>query len=218
MLKAVFFDNDGVLVDTEAVYFRCTRDVLAAAGLALTDELFIELFLRQGRGAWYLLEERGWTAGGIADLRAERNRRYAEALSRETILIDGVDAAVERLHGRVLLGIVTSSRRDHFEIIHRRTHLLPFVDFTLTIEDYARAKPHPDPYVAAIARSGYRPDECLVIEDSERGLQAARAAGVPSIVIPRGLTRHGDFTGAYAVRNALDEVAAEILESLARPA
>src|SRR4051812_621954 len=59
MIKAIFWDNDGVLVDTERLYFRATQETLDAAGVLLDHEQYVEFFLRQGRGAWHLLEERG---------------------------------------------------------------------------------------------------------------------------------------------------------------
>lgn len=215
MLKAVFFDNDGVLVDTEALYYRATCDVLARRHVTLSEEMFVEQFLRQGRGAWFLLEEQGCPPEEIARLRDDRNRLYGEALEREAILIDDVEANVKRLHGSVSLGIVTSSRRDHFEAIHRRTGILPYFDFCLTREDYLRAKPDPAPYLAALERSGCLADECLVVEDSERGLRAAVTAGLRCIVVPRGMTRGGDFARAYAVRQDLRRAVDEIVNQLA---
>jgi HAD superfamily hydrolase (TIGR01509 family) len=89
------------------------------------------------------------------------------------------------------MGIVTSSRSDHFALIHQRTGFLPYFRFVLTAGDYSRSKPDPDPYLRAIERSGVERDECLVIEDSERGLIAATAAGIRCIIVPneRGVKR-----------------------------
>jgi HAD superfamily hydrolase (TIGR01509 family) len=211
MLKALFFDNDGVLIDTETLYFRATQEVLAGAGVTLDAEAFVEYFLRQGKGAWFLLEEKGYSADDIGRLRQNRNRLYARLLETEAILIDGVEASLRRLAGRVRMGIVTSSRRDHFDIIHRRTGILPFFDFSLTIEDYEKAKPHPAPYLMAVARSGCRPEECLVVEDSERGLRSAVAAGLRCVVVPRGMTASGHFEGASGIMRSLSEVADEVV-------
>ena len=101
------------------------------------------------------------------------------------------------------MGIVTSSRREHFEVIHAGTNLLPYFDFVLMREDYTHSKPDPEPYLTAMAQNGLSAEECVVIEDSERGLRAALAAGLRCIVIPQGLTRGLDFTGALAV---LDDI------------
>ena len=70
MVKAILWDNDGVLVDTEHLYFAATQHVLASAGISLTQEQYIELFLMQGKGAWHLAEERGVPSVDIDRLRA----------------------------------------------------------------------------------------------------------------------------------------------------
>jgi HAD superfamily hydrolase (TIGR01509 family) len=210
MIKAIFWDNDGVLVDTERLYFRATQETLEAAGVVLDPEQYVEFFLRQGRGAWHLLEERGVSAPEIEVWRRRRNDLYSEILEREACAIDGVAGTLQLLHGEYVMGIVTSSRKDHFDIIHRRCHLLQYFDFILTSDDFERVKPHPDPYLLAIERSGARPDECVAIEDSERGLQAAAAAGIACIVIPTPLTAGGNFAAAARVVDRVDDVPAAL--------
>ena len=69
------------------------------------------------------------------------------------------------------MAIVTSSRRVHFDAMHTRTGLIPYFDFVLAREDYALSKPDPEPYLAAMKKSGCGPEECLVVEDSPRGLR-----------------------------------------------
>lgn len=213
MIKAIFWDNDGVLVDTERLYFQATQETLESVGVALNKEHYIEFFLRQGRGAWHLLEERGVSASDVERLRLRRNDLYSELLQREACAIDGVAGALELLHGKYVMGIVTSSRRDHFDIIHTRCNLLQYFDFVLTAADFQRVKPHPDPYLLAIARAGADAGDCIAIEDSERGLQAATLAGIRCVVIPTPLTAGGNFAGAVRV---IDRVAdlPDILEDL----
>jgi HAD superfamily hydrolase (TIGR01509 family) len=198
VLRAVFWDNDGVLVDTEELYFEATRAVLARAGFELGVERYVDLSLRRGRSAFELVDG-ALDARAIEELRAARNALYAERLAAGVPALDGVEEVLARLHGRVSMAVVTSSRPDHFELIHRGTGLRRYFDFVLTSEDYGRHKPDPEPYLAALARAGLPPDACIAIEDSERGLAAARAACLRCVVAPRGLTRGGDFAGAWAI-------------------
>ena len=74
MVEAIFWDNDGVLVETEHLYFQATQHVLAAVGIQLTEAEYIQLFLVQGIGAWHLAEARGVAPGDIDKLRHERSR------------------------------------------------------------------------------------------------------------------------------------------------
>jgi HAD superfamily hydrolase (TIGR01509 family) len=206
MIRAIFWDNDGVLVDTERLYFQATQETLESVGVSLNHEHYVEFFLRQGRGAWHLLEERGVSAADVERLRHRRNDLYSELLQREACAIDGVAGTLEILHGKYVMGIVTSSRRDHFDIIHARCNLLQYFDFVLTAADFERVKPHPDPYLLAIERAGAAPDECIAIEDSERGLRAATLAGLRCIVIPTPLTIGGNFAGAYRVLESVEQL------------
>jgi HAD superfamily hydrolase (TIGR01509 family) len=216
VIKAIFWDNDGVLVDTEHLYFEATRRVLARIGVTLTETLFHELFLVHNRGAWHLAEAAGVAPDSLARLRADRDALYGELVRREGLVIQGVEAALSQLEGHFRMAIVTSSHRDHFEAIHRGTNLLRFFEFVLTREHYRRSKPEPEPYLAALARTGLPPSECLVIEDSERGLRAAKAAGLACWVIPTALTRAGDFRAADRVLGAVGEVVVGLSEEGAR--
>ena len=73
MFKAIFWDNDGVLVDTEKLYFQATQEIMTAAGVPLSEADYLEYFLRQDRGAWHLLAERGTSPDEIVSLRQARN-------------------------------------------------------------------------------------------------------------------------------------------------
>jgi len=214
MVKTVIWDNDGVLVDTEELYFKVTREVLSEIGVDLTPELFDQISLMQGRSTFYLAAAHGLKAEVIARLRSDRNRRYSDLLRNGVRVLDGVEETLRRLHGKVLMGVVTSSRREHFEIIHSGTGLLHFFNFVLTREDYGKPKPNPDPFQAAIIRKGLQPEHCIIVEDSERGLAAAKAAGIRCIVVPNALTLGNDFSGAYRVLESVSEVAGEVLELL----
>lgn len=212
MISGIFWDNDGVLVDTEALYFRATAEVLRQAGFELTRAAFIEVSLQRGTSAFALAEGK-LSRQEVEGLRRKRDDRYAELLRGDTKAMDGVEETLAALHGRVRMAIVTSSRREHFDIIHRQTGLLRYFDFVLTREDYSCAKPHPEPYLTALARSGLRPEQCLAVEDSERGLLSARGAGLRCLVLPGELTRNSDFAGADRILSDIREVPAALLGS-----
>ena len=212
MIKAVLWDNDGVLVDTEKLYFTATRDVLSEIGVDLTTELFIQISLKQGRSTFDLASEKGVKPEVIDRLRTHRNRRYSELLRNGVRVLDGVEGSLRQLRGKVLMGVVTSSLKAHFEIIHSGTGLLPLFDFVLTREDYQKSKPDPEPFLTAVTRNGLRTEECIIVEDSARGLAAAKAAGIRCIVVPNRLTQNSNFSGAYRVVKSAQEVANIVLD------
>jgi HAD superfamily hydrolase (TIGR01509 family) len=209
--KAILWDNDGVLVDTERLYCEATRQVFAGAGITLGDDDYRSMFLTGNMGAWHLLAVQGRSEFEIARVREERNDIYSALLRGRDHAIEGVQEVLQALHGRYAMGVVTSSRRDHFEIIHTTSGLLRYFDFVLTREQYVNSKPAAEPYLAAVAKTGFTAARCIAVEDTPRGLTAATGAGVKCVVIPNALTTGGDFTAAYKIVRDIRELPA-ILE------
>jgi len=210
MIKAIFWDNDGILVDTEHLYFLATKQTLAVTGIELTEEQYLDLFLVQSRGAWHLAEEKGVSLQEISRLRNERDQLYSKLLGQEKVAVNGVEEVLKNLHGKYRMGIVTSSKKNHFELIHANTGFLKYFDFVITESDFKKSKPDPEPYLLALERSGLKKEECIAIEDSERGLCAAHAAGIKCLVLPGKLTRKGNFEKAYKVLSNIHEVLSEL--------
>lgn len=213
MIKAILWDNDGVLVDTERLYFRATREILARVGVDLTQDMFVEYLLKKGKGVWHLAAEKGIPPAGTDRMREERNARYSELLHEEDTVIEGVAETLPRLQ-QFDMGIVTTSRREHFDIIHRASGLLQHFAFVLTREDYEKSKPDPEPYLRGLEKTRVERSECIVIEDSKRGLTAATRAGLRCLVIPTELNRDDDFSEAYKVLNNITEVTPKLLRSI----
>jgi HAD superfamily hydrolase (TIGR01509 family) len=199
MVKAILWDNDGVLVDTERLFFQSCQETLAKIGIALSLEHFLELTMRQGRSAFQLAAERGWQAERIGDLKCERDQLYTEMLRKNTRVMAGIPGTLKALHRRIRMVVVTSSQRQHFDVMHADTQLIEFFEFVLAREDFKQTKPNPEPYLLAVAQLGIKAEHCVAIEDSERGLAAARAAGLRCLVIPNHMTRNCNFQGATAV-------------------
>jgi HAD superfamily hydrolase (TIGR01509 family) len=215
MLRAILWDNDGVLVDTEQLFYEANRELFRPFGLELSTKHFFDWYLADNCGAWHLLAPPLSEAQMEAE-RSGRNVRYAARLASEHIpAIDGVAEVLAALTPRLRMGVVTSSNADHFEIIHKRLDLLQYFEFVLTHESYTRSKPSPEPYLLGLARMGVRADEALVIEDSPRGLQAATAAGIRCIILRNALTRHHDFPGAWRVVDTMAQVREEVEALLA---
>ncbi len=211
-MLTILWDNDGVLVDTEGLYFRATQEVLLSIGVALTADQFKEVSLRRGESCFVLAVERGVTNDEIARLRTERDRVFTELLGSQSWAVDGAEEVLRSLHGRVRMGVVTSARRVHFEAAHASTGLRKYLDFELTREDYKESKPNPEPYLTAIDRHNLRPEDCIVVEDSERGLAAATATGLRCLVVLSHWTQDGDFGRADQVLQSIRDVPHAVLD------
>ncbi len=198
------------MVNTEHLYFRATRETLATLSIDLTLEKYLAI-QAEGGNAWVGMNERGHSEEAIAAKRSERNDLYQAYLRSEDIDIPGVEDVLATLSARFALAIVTTARQSDFDLIHAERKIIAPFDLILTNKDYARSKPHPDPYLAALAHFGITPKDALVIEDSERGLRSAVAAGIDCAVVYHPFTAPQDFSAAtYSIQQL-----SELLDILA---
>ena len=140
--KAILWDNDGVLVDTEPLYFEANRSVLAELGIPLSPEEYRKISLCAGSSVLELARGNNRDDAELEALRIQRNVRYTELIDERAELFPETRAVLEALQGRVRMAIVTSSNRDHFDRIHAALGILHFFEFVLTGQDFTRYKPH----------------------------------------------------------------------------
>jgi len=203
--RYILWDNDGVLVDTEFWYFTATQRALAELGVTLPQHTYLQR-MAQGKSSWNLAAEAGVDANRIIMQRQQRDAWYEEYLLQEAIDIPGIEQMLEKLSKTHKMAIVTTSTSAHFELIHRNRKLTRFMDFVLTREDYVLSKPDPEPYILALKKFEAGAADCLVVEDSQRGLQAAIAAGIDCAVVYNAFTAGHDFSGARHRLNSIDEL------------
>jgi HAD superfamily hydrolase (TIGR01509 family) len=205
--RYLLFDNDGVLVDTEHWYFEATRRALAELDIELSATTYQSIMVN-GFAAWKLAEEAGIPEDAIERQRQQRNIWYQEYLATKPLEIPGVEETLQALAGSFQMAVVTTSKGVDFTAIHSARNILEPMSFSLVREDYKNSKPDPEPYLLALERFGARPEEALVIEDSERGLRAAVAAGIDCAVVDNAFTRNHDFSGAKYQLKELGELPA----------
>lgn len=195
MKQYILFDHDGVLVDTEFWYYKAGERALSGIGQVLGKDQYL-LDMSHGAGTWAQAKAAGVDDRTIGRLRKARNAYYQEYLRTEAIEIAGVVEALAELSHHVRMAIVTTSKREDFELIHEGRHIRQYMDFVLVREDYTRAKPDPEPYLTALKRFGAASQEALVVEDSSRGLRSAVAAGIDCAIVHNEFTKSHDFSQA----------------------
>jgi len=220
-IQGVLWDNDGVLVDTEQLFYESNRDLLLPYGINLTPKQFFDWFLDNNYGAWHLLLGQGHEIELVERLRAERTVLFSRRLRQARgLVMPGVKNVLASLRPHVAMGVVTSAYEEHFRISHAATGLLNHFDFVLTREMYDESKPAPDGYQLGLQRLGLAANDCVAVEDSPRGLRAANAAGLECIVVRNHMNRHHAFDEAFCVVESmaeLGEVLASFVPAMAPP-
>ena len=179
-IKALIFDFDGVLADTEPLHWQAWREILRPYGIELNWEIFQRICV--GLSDWEMLNElcRLATKPVTPDeLRAHypRKRKLFRALAERRQLIDPglIDLLKSILFIR--LGIVTSSNEEEIQPILLHAGLLDCMTAVVYGNNVQHYKPHPEPYRIALQCLGVAPGEAVVFEDSAAGMQSAREAG-----------------------------------------
>jgi HAD superfamily hydrolase (TIGR01509 family) len=207
-IAAVVFDLDGVLVDSEHLWDRARRDLVAELGAAWRDDA-TQAMMGMSSLEWsrYMRDELGvdLPPGEISAAVVERlERLYRDELP----LLPGARETVVALAGKWPLGLASSSNREIIDLVLELAELHEYFVATVSSEEVARGKPAPDVYLEAARRLDVPPPECVAVEDSTNGLRAAAAAGMTVIAVPNPRFPPADdaLQLAAAVVPSLDEL------------
>lgn len=194
-IKGIIFDNDGVICDTEELWFRAFSQTCVLFGIRLTEEHRREMWGR-GSASLYIVEKFPHLREK-RDLIRQRNRENFHGLRSQVKPMPGAIEVIRELSQHFPLGIASSSNTEDVKAMIKRLRLegcFAHIVGGEQVED-GKGKPNPDIYLETARRMKFEPVECLVVEDSPNGLLAGKRAGMRTVVIPpRG--SKADFTAA----------------------
>jgi HAD superfamily hydrolase (TIGR01509 family) len=206
VIKAVVFDFDGLMFNTEEIFNRSGRELLRRRGREMTPELLSLMMGRRSDEAFPLMIAALGLSESAAELRAEERDIFHGLLWTHVAPMPGLYELLIHIEERGLpKGVATSSRRAYIESVLRKFELVERFDLLLTSEDVVEGKPHPEIYLTAAKRLGVHPAEMLVLEDSENGIRSAAAAGAVAVSIPHEHSRTHDFSAATLIAERLDD-------------
>jgi HAD superfamily hydrolase (TIGR01509 family) len=209
-IKAVFWDIDGTLIDTEPLHYAVIRDWCLSRNYTLTEEDNGLLLGKSMAEKWEILRKRVPQGGTEASFRSDCARDYVRRVESDLARTEAVEV-VRWLHK---LGVpqATVSNGDR-EVVHGNLKALGLEGifrFCISAEDIRNGKPDPEPYLVACSRMGVRPEEGLVVEDSTVGAAAGVAAGMTVVAWPEEGSL-GVFEGVYRVLEGAESFPWELL-------
>ena len=216
-IRAIVFDFDGVLANSEPLHLRAYQAVLGEHGLTLgRDEYYQQYIGFDDVTALRTLSERrglGWNEQDVAGMVARKTVVMEEILGTDDVLYPEAVACVERLGAALPLGIASGALRHEIEAILRRAGLERHFKFIVAAGDTKYSKPSPDPYRRAARLHELPPEQCVAIEDSRWGIESAKDAGLHCVAITQTYAAR-ELPGADAIIGSLDEFTVELLAKL----
>lgn len=224
MLKAIILDCDGVIADTEPIHFRAFRKTLDEEGIELTEEDYFGQYVGLNDRDCFqaILSEQGSEPDPeqITDLVERKSKYYDEYIQDLLIIYPGVKELVEQAAaGGYLLAVVSGALKQEVEFILERAGIRSHISAVVSAEDVSRGKPDPEGYLKAFeilkrdSSDGLAPQECVVFEDTDTGIDAARAAGMWCIGVAQTYPKEA-LSRAHSVVASMEEMNLKKLERL----
>ena len=206
-VKAILFDLDGVLLDTEKIYHKYWKQAAAEFGYDLADEIFLQLRSCDSSIARHIVD----TAAGV-DGAYDRIRERRKELMKDSAQKDGFelkDGVIEFLSAirdlPVRKAIVTASSLEKKRAVLADLGIAAYFDEIISVKEVPRGKPFPDVYLFACEKLGLRPEECLAIEDSPNGIRSAYDAGTRVVMVPDLTGPDVELAGMCTVVGRIDD-------------
>lgn len=210
MIKAIIFDFDGLIVDTESIWYEAYRDVLVEHDFHLTLEHFGRVIGTSSDALDRLIQENVAMEVDLNLVNEKAHSLYHEKLLTP-VLREGVKTYVETAkEAGMKLAVASSSSRAWVEGYLEKLGILQEFNVVKTREDVEKVKPDPALYIAALKELEVEANEAIVFEDSFNGLKAARAAGIKCVIVPNPVTAHLPFEGHALHMNSMGDM--ELLE------
>jgi HAD superfamily hydrolase (TIGR01509 family) len=197
MYKALIFDLDGLLIDSETIYRKISYKMAADLGKELHDGIWVK---QMGRSPLESLgifrEDLGITTHTAQELVDLRNLLLLDGFRNDLQILPGALEIIHAFHGKLRLAIATGSPRILMELAIEKLGLTGFFEFLLPSDHIIAGKPDPEIYLKTVETLGLQPDECIVLEDSSNGALSGHRAGCYVIAVPSVYTRDQDFSFA----------------------
>ncbi len=181
--QAYLFDCDGTIADSMPLHYRAWKKALAEWNCPFEEELFYSWGGMPVAEIVSTLNQRQSLHMPVESVCHQKESFYFELLSELTAVPEVLEH-IESAHGRIPFAVVSGSTRDSVEASLRALHLLDRFDSLVCAGEYARSKPDPEAFLLAASRLHIPPAACLVFEDTDMGVQAARAAGMAWVKVP----------------------------------
>ncbi|MFZ5988948.1 MAG: HAD family hydrolase [Bacillota bacterium] len=204
-MKAIIFDMDGLMIDTERVYFEIQRKMARDFGRELKDETLWKMMGRKPMESMSIFAEVLDIDKSPQELLNIRDGLFEERIKNDLVPMPGLFEILDEFRGRMKLAIATGSPNRLVKMITSKLNIGSYFDVLQASDEIVNGKPDPEIYLKTVEKLGFSPGECIVLEDSSNGALAGKRAGCYTIAIPSEYTCKQDFSFTdYTARDLND--------------
>ncbi len=204
---------DGLLSDTETLHLKAYQQTLAHFGQTLTDQEYIDLWIRDGQGIAEHVEKKQLSLNPD-EVRNHKLKIFWDMLHADLDEMPFATNFLERMSGNYQLLLASSSYSKNVLFIIERLGMKHFFEMVAHKESVAIPKPAPDIFLYLADELKINPSECVVIEDAQKGIIAAHEAGMKSIAVPNCYTADNDFSLADRIVASLQDIDFQMINAL----
>lgn len=208
-IRCVIFDMDGVIIDSERLHKKAYYETFDYIGVKVSERLYDSLTGSSTINAFEKLKTHFNLEINPEKLVLEKRRRYVEYFNNDPSLklVDGVEELIIKLHEKgIKLILASSSAMVNINRVFNRFNLDRFFSFKISGADLKTSKPHPEIFEKAVLLSRFSNKKCLVIEDSDNGIKAAKAANIDVVGFNNPLSKGQTLNDADYVINSFSEL------------
>ena len=194
MLKALIFDMDGLMIDSERLYWQVEKDLARGYRKEVKEETLWKMMGRRPIEGLRIFVEDLELPISAEEALALRDARMREKYRDESEAMPGLFHILDTFYGKLKLAVCTGAQREFMEVVVDRLKIREKFNVLQASDEIKKGKPDPEIYLTTCAKLGFEPAHCIVLEDSSNGALAGKRAGCYTIGVPSEYSRGQDFS------------------------
>lgn len=213
-MKAVIFDMDGVIINSEPLHHKVEREIVEELGGKLSDEEVASFVGTTDYNMWSKIKKKFNFKLSVEELIEMKKERFMKEIDEIQLVPNFMDFMLSLYKKGYLMAIASSNNRKIVDTIVNKFQLYKYMKFIISGEEVKRSKPDPEIFLTAAKKMNVTPSDCIVIEDATNGVKAAKAAGMKCIGLKNTDTGKQDLSEADLIIENFNELSLDTLKNL----
>lgn len=213
-MKAIIFDMDGVIIDSEPLHFKLEKELLEELGGKINKKEHEAFVGTTDYYMWKTFKGKFNLKYSVEEMIKIKKERFIENIHKIELVDNFYEFMLKMYEEGFLMGLASSNNKNAVDAIVKKFQLDKYLKFIISGEEVSKGKPNPEIFLTAAKKMNVKPSECLVIEDATNGITAAKSAGMKCIGLKSSNSGNQDLSKADLVINNFNELSLDIIKKL----